>query len=189
MLLARGLPSDCDSWAQWGLAGLSFRDFLPAFKRIEAHEDGATDWRGGRGPPPVTRPPQDNPLFDAFIEAGHAPGHPVTQDFNGPEPEGFGRTEFTIRDGRRSSAARARLDPARTRPNLRVVTHKLLPRVVFENVYRMRPESRGTLALCSADPCEPPLMRACACATSRGCAWLMHRQCRWSPAPTLRRRR
>ena len=133
MLFARGLQSDYDAWAQRGLPGWSFADCLPAFKRIEAHEDGGSEWRGGDGPIPVTRPPQDNPLFDAFIEAGRAAGHGVTADFNGPEPEGFGRTEFTIRNGRRWSAARAWLDPARSRPNLRVVTRAPLRRVLFEN--------------------------------------------------------
>lgn len=132
MLFARGLPSDYDAWAQRGLHGWSFDDCLPAFKRIEAHEGGETDLRGGDGPLPVTRPPQSNPLFDAFIEAGRAAGHQVTGNFNGREPEGFGRTEFAIRRGQRWSSARAYLDPARGRPNLRVVTRALLLRILFE---------------------------------------------------------
>lgn len=132
MLFARGLPSDFDAWAQRGLSGWSFEDCLPAFKRLEAHEDGETEQRGGGGPLPVTRPPQDNPLFDAFIEAGRSAGHRVTENFNGASPEGFGRTEFAIRRGERWSSARAYLDPARRRPNLRVVTHAHLLRILFE---------------------------------------------------------
>jgi choline dehydrogenase len=132
MVHVRGLPSDYESWAQRGLRGWSFADCLPAFKRMEAWEGGADDWRGGDGPLPVTRPPQTNPLFDAFIEAGRAAGHPVTRDFNGPEPEGFGRYDFAIRDGQRWSAARAYLAPARGRPNLVVLTRALLLRVLFE---------------------------------------------------------
>ena len=132
MLYARGLPSDYDAWAQRGLPGWSFEDCLPAFKRTEAHEGGETRLRGGSGPMPVTRPPQTNPLFDAFVEAGRAAGHGVTENLNGPEPEGFGRTEFAISRGQRWSTSRAFLDPARSRANLRVVTHAHLLRVLFE---------------------------------------------------------
>jgi len=132
MVHVRGLPSDYDAWAQRGLAGWSFEECLPAFRRMEAHEGGADEWRGGDGPLPVTRPPQANPLFEAFIEAGRAAGHRVTRDFNGPEPEGFGRYDFAIHRGQRWSAARAYLDPARPRPNLRVETGALLLRVLFE---------------------------------------------------------
>jgi choline dehydrogenase len=132
MVHVRGLPSDYDSWAQSGLAGWSFEECLPAFRRMESHERGADDWHGGDGPLPVTRPPQANPLFDAFIEAGRAAGHRVTSDFNGPEPEGFGRYDFAIRKGQRWSAARAYLDPVRARPNLQVATRAQLLRVLFE---------------------------------------------------------
>jgi choline dehydrogenase len=34
MVHVRGLPSDYDSWAQRGLAGWSFEDCLPAFRRL-----------------------------------------------------------------------------------------------------------------------------------------------------------
>jgi len=57
----------------------------------------------------------------------------VTDDFNGPRQEGFGRYDFTIDRGRRWSAARAYLDPARARPNLRIVTRALLRRILVEN--------------------------------------------------------
>ena len=45
-----------------------------------------------------------------------------TQDYNGAQQEGFGRGQYTIRDGRRSSSSRAYLRPARKRHNLTVGT-------------------------------------------------------------------
>jgi len=132
MVHVRGLPSDYDAWAQRGLPDWSFDAVMPAFKRSEAHERGESAWRGGSGPVPVTRPPQTNPLYDAFVAAGRAAGHKVVDDFNGPEPEGFGHLEFAIRKGQRWSMARAYLDPARSRPNLRIVTHAHLRHVTFE---------------------------------------------------------
>ena len=47
---------------------------------------------------------------------------PVTKDYNGTQQDGFGRGQYTIRDGYRSSAATAYLKPARGRGNLTVVT-------------------------------------------------------------------
>ena len=58
-------------------------------------------------------------------------GYPVTEDYNGPNQEGFGRSQYTIRDGRRSSSARAFLRPARSRPNLTVLTRANAVRVMM----------------------------------------------------------
>ena len=41
-----------------------------------------------------------------------AAGYPLTEDYNGEQQEGFGRGQYTIRNGRRSSSARAYLRPA-----------------------------------------------------------------------------
>jgi len=54
--------------------------------------------------------PRD-PLYDAWIEAAKAAGFPHTGDYNGQQQEGFGRGQYTIRDGYRSSAATAYLKP------------------------------------------------------------------------------
>jgi choline dehydrogenase-like flavoprotein len=61
-----------------------------------------------------------------------AAGHPVTDDYNGAQPEGFAPIQMTIRDGRRCSAATAYLRPALTRPNLTIEVGALAARVVLE---------------------------------------------------------
>ena len=71
------------------------------------------------------------PLFDAFIEAGREAGYPVTEDMNGYQQEGLGRMDMTTWRGRRWSAARGWLDPARRRPNLEVAANALATRVRF----------------------------------------------------------
>ena len=53
---------------------------------------------------------------------------PVTDDYNGRQQEGFGRGQYTIRNGYRSSAATAYLRPARGRRNLDVETGAHAPR-------------------------------------------------------------
>ena len=56
----------------------------------------------------------------------------MTDDYNGAQQEGFGRSQQTIRDGQRCSAAVAYLRPALARPNLAVEVEALAARIVFE---------------------------------------------------------
>jgi 4-pyridoxate dehydrogenase len=73
-----------------------------------------------------------DPLYGAWIEAGKAAGFGFTEDYNGAQAEGFGRSQYSIRNGRRSSAATAYLRPARSRRNLTVETEAYTTRVVME---------------------------------------------------------
>ena len=132
MVYVRGNRHDYERWAQMGLPGWSYDEVLPAFRRSEGHvhRDGA--WHGRTGELTVCRARGTNPLFDAFIEAGRQAGHPVNDDFNGPEQRGFGRYDFTIRGGKRCSTSVAFLRPIRHRPNLRIRTGCLVRRVVVE---------------------------------------------------------
>lgn len=132
MVYARGHPRDYDVWRQSGASGWSYAEVLPYFKRSEGHADRKTAQHGVDGPLAVRRSGLANPLFDAFIEAGGAAGYPLTDDFNGPNPEGFGRYDYSIRRGRRSSSATAFLRPARGRSNLAVLTRSHATRVLIE---------------------------------------------------------
>ena len=94
--------------------------------------DGASEDHGGSGPLPITDGNLRHPLLDMFIAAGVEAGHARTADFNQPPYEGVGRYHFTIAGGQRWSAARAFLDPARRRPNLRIVTGAHVARVLMQ---------------------------------------------------------
>jgi choline dehydrogenase len=118
---------------------------LPALlQAAESYERGADDYRGGDGPLRVAAGRGWSPLYRAFVEAGVAAGYGETPDMNGRRQEGFGRMDMTVRDGRRWSAARAYLHPARGRPNLTVRTGATVARVLLEDgraagvVYRAR---------------------------------------------------
>src|SRR5262249_18788474 len=52
--------------------------------------------------------------------------------YNGKQQEGFGRGQYTIRDGRRSSSARAHLRTARNRRNLDVQTGAHTTRITMQ---------------------------------------------------------
>jgi 4-pyridoxate dehydrogenase len=122
MAYTRGHRGDYDRWAQKGALGWSYADVLPYFKRCETWERGENPWRGGSGPIGTEFAKTSDPIYDAWLAAAKAAGMPVTDDYNGKEQEGFGRGQYTIRNGYRSSAATAYLKPARGRRNLIIET-------------------------------------------------------------------
>jgi 4-pyridoxate dehydrogenase len=132
MAYTRGNRADYDRWAQKGARGWSYADVLPYFKRGETWQEGESAWRGGAGPLGTQFAKTRDPLFVAWMEAGAAAGFPRNPDYNGAQQEGFGRSQYTIRDGRRSSSARAYLRPARHRRNLSVEIRAHVTRVLLE---------------------------------------------------------
>ena len=131
MAYTRGHPLDFERWARNGATGWSYKDVLPYFRKGETWEGGENEWRGGHGPTGTQFAKTTDPLFRAWIEAGKAAGFPYTPDYNAEQQEGFGRGQYTIRDGRRSSSARAYLRVARGRPNLTVRTRAHVHKVTF----------------------------------------------------------
>jgi choline dehydrogenase len=135
MFFQRGNPLGFEQWG--ALPGMHLWDYahcLPYFKRLERslHADVNDPFRGHAGPTPVGRGPAANPLFGALFEAARQAGYHLTEDFNGYRQEGFGPFERNIEGGERYSAARAYVDPIRSRRNLEVITGALVSRVVFE---------------------------------------------------------
>ena len=133
MMYVRGHARDYDRWAQAGCRGWSYAGVLPYFRRAENSRRKADAYHGNDGPLRVTTPNgSTGVLADAFIEAGRQAGYPYTPDCNGAQQEGFGPNDRTTHAGRRWSAARGYLDPARRRPNLTIATGALALEVLFE---------------------------------------------------------
>lgn len=133
MIYVRGNSSDYDGWEQLGLHGWSYDKILPLFRRSERHLDRKDEFHGQTGELSVQRARGDNRMFDAYIEAGQQAGYAFNDDFNGAQQDGFGRFDFTIRNGRRCSTATAFLEPAAKRANLEVVTNALTKKILIEN--------------------------------------------------------
>ncbi|MEM6497253.1 MAG: choline dehydrogenase, partial [Pseudomonadota bacterium] len=136
MIYVRGNALDYDHWRETGADGWGYADVLPYFKRMEHWHDGGhggdPSWRGGDGPLHVTRGKRDNPLVQAFVEAGRQAGYGVTDDYNGHRQEGFGPFDMTVWKGRRWSAANAYLRPALRRESCDLVK-AFARRVVIED--------------------------------------------------------
>src|ERR1700686_1418171 len=115
MMYVRGHPGDFDAWAAGGAAGWSYAEVLPYFRKSEglaASEDIVIDAAAHNTTGPLGVSVRD-PILPAgrqFVEAAVAGGiH--TGDYNGRNRGGaagvVSLTQYTTRDGRRSSTYQA----------------------------------------------------------------------------------
>ena len=134
MLYVRGQREDFDDWAAAGCTGWGWEDVLPYFKKSECLKEGGTDEAHGReGPLKLSWIKDIAPVSNSFIEAAQQFGLPFNEDINDGDQEGIGYLLGTIYRGRRQSAAKAFLGPARKRQNLDVRTEQQVRRIKFEN--------------------------------------------------------
>ena len=137
MVYVRGHAKDFDEWAEQGATDWDYAHCLPYFKKSEtwalATDDSeSTDYRGTEGPLGVNNGNEmKNHLYQAFVDAGVEAGYMNTPDYNAKQQEGFGPMHMTVKNGVRWSTANAYLRPALSRPNLTVVTHALVHKVLL----------------------------------------------------------
>lgn len=132
MIYIRGSKADYDRWAAYGAVGWSYDDVLPYFKKAEDNQRGNDEYHASGGPLTVSDLRYKNPLSDAFLQAAAELQLPANNDFNGASQEGMGYYQVTQREGQRCSAAKAYLDPAKSRPNLTILTNAHAERIIFE---------------------------------------------------------
>src|SRR5215469_1567249 len=132
LVYVRGQPGDFDDWHAAGNPGWSWSEVLPYFRRFEDHAFGASEYHGAGGPICVSDVSASvHPLCQNFIQACSSVGVAYTRDFNGPQSEGAGLWQVTVKDGRRVTSATAYLRPALARPNLTLLLRAQATRVVF----------------------------------------------------------
>lgn len=132
LVYIRGQRQDYDQWRQLGNTGWSYDDVLPYFRKAEDQQRGADEYHGVGGHLKVSDPTDPHPYCDAFVAAAERLGYKRNSDFNGADQEGFGYYQWTLRDGRRSSAATGYLRHAKRRSNLKIVTRAHATRILFE---------------------------------------------------------
>ncbi|MFO1081738.1 MAG: choline dehydrogenase [Reyranellaceae bacterium] len=132
MLYVRGQPLDYDTWGQLGNRGWSYESILPYFKKSEHYEGQGDEARGKGGLLHVSDMNERHTLCDAFIDAAVGTGYPRNKDYNNGNQEGFGYYQVTVKNGKRWSTARAFLDTARNRPNLKIETDALVQKLILE---------------------------------------------------------
>ncbi|KAH6925528.1 hypothetical protein HPB50_006572 [Hyalomma asiaticum] len=133
----RGNRRDFDLWeTQYGAFNWSYRNVLPYFKKYERYMGPNPDFRfrGRTGKVPVTLSVTQTKLVSVFLEAGRQLGYGVT-DYNGPEQIGFARTQATILEGRRFSAAKSYIRPIykERAKNLHLSLRSHATKILFDN--------------------------------------------------------
>jgi choline dehydrogenase len=131
MIYTRGHPADFNHWAELGCEGWSYDEVLPYFIKAETNWRGSGMVHGGEGPLAVSRQSTDD-LHSKIATAVKAAGYSTSDDF-ARACEGFGLCDFTTRGGRRGSAARSYLGPARARDNLTVICNAQATRILVEH--------------------------------------------------------
>jgi choline dehydrogenase len=131
----RGVLAAFDEWAERGCEGWSGRDVLPYFARLE--DDAAFGDRAGHnrgGPIPIHRAPLEEwgPVDRAVREAALALGYGWADDLNDARATGVTTYAINSRDHRRVSTNDGYLEPARSRPNLRILGDVLADRILFD---------------------------------------------------------
>jgi choline dehydrogenase len=132
LVYCRGMPEDFEDWRSLGNTGWGWDEVRPYFERSERRvaPDGSARGDGPLDVKDVT--PFLHRMRREWLDAAAELGLPVTDDFNGPHPEGFGCYQVSIRNGRRWSAADAFLRPALRRSNVKLETDAWVSKLRFE---------------------------------------------------------
>lgn len=138
MVYVRGSSDVYDKWAQLGNTGWGYEDVLPYFRKFEGNKnDSFVAYAGGRyhnasGPVKIESGPVA-PLTEAYISALKEAGVAFIDDINADKKQGHLVCQTYSSDGRRSSSAEAYLATAKNRPNLQVIKHAIVKRVLINN--------------------------------------------------------
>jgi choline dehydrogenase len=135
MAWSRGHASDWDLFAAESAdQSWNYHSVLDIYRRIEAWGGAPDTYRGTDGPVFV-QPAQDpHPVATALLDAARTAGIPAFDHPNGRLMEscrGVALGDLRIRDGRRLSIFRSYTYPYMDRPNLTVLTHTVVRRLIF----------------------------------------------------------
>lgn len=130
VIYAVGLPRDYDLWADLGASGWSWKDVEPYFHRAERCP--GLEGRGQTGPVHVEVLRSPHISTNDLIASAASAGIPATRDINRVQGEAIGVAQTNQLRGLRQDSATAYLRPAWRRPNLRVLTHARVERVIFD---------------------------------------------------------
>ena len=131
MIYSRGHAQDYEEWNTLGGPGWGWNEIRQTYKKIESHELGENEYRGGGGPLPISSGKLRYAIADELIKAGEEFGLTKQEDLNNPDLEGVGYYNHNIKNGRRMSASRVFLKPAMSRSNLTVLTNAHVTRIEF----------------------------------------------------------
>lgn len=128
MLYCRGAVQDYDDWARFGVTGWDGATMMRAFSEMERSGDESSGWLE------TCQRPLAEPLRGAILSAGQGLGLEARDEIDGGTAPAVGTYRHSVnRRGQRASAARAFLEPVRSRPNLTVLTNCTATRILLRD--------------------------------------------------------
>jgi choline dehydrogenase len=169
LVYIRGIRSDYDGWAAAGCKGWSFDEVMPDFLRSESFAGEKSAEHGTQGPLGVSPPNVLHPIAPHFVDACVEAGVPRLPNYCGGDQFGAFLALATIKDGRRSSTARAFVDPVLTRKNLSVATDCVIDRLIVaanrvagvvyrQNGREVQMRARREVILCAGAIASPAIL-------------------------------
>lgn len=176
MLYIRGHKRDYDQWEALGNPTWNYETALEYFKKSELnknesyvkHRNGK--YHNDKGNLIVDTYGAPDPFGNIFIDAGKEFGYDFIEEWNREDLLGYAFAQGTLHNGRRQSVAKAFLVPAKDRPNLHIIKHAHVTRIVFnENVavgvefvyngtHKMIAKNRKEVILSAGAVSSPPLL-------------------------------
>lgn len=147
MLYLRGQSADYDHWRQMGNLGWGWDDVLPYFMKSEDYVDGPDDLHGSGGEWHVDNQRLRWEVLDDVHKAFVDYGIPATDDFNRGDNHGVGYFKVNQRHGFRWNTVKAFIKPAQNRPNLTVMTHVQIEKLLMDGrkVWGVQGQQKGQL--------------------------------------------
>ncbi|KAJ7696926.1 GMC oxidoreductase-domain-containing protein [Mycena rosella] len=139
MVYVRAAASDYDDWEKLGNLGWGSADLIPLAKKTETYQAGPVDsTHGASGPLKVSYGAHETHAGRDFLKAAaeYGRGRKLTQDGN----DFFNCNSYArapkyidIETGRRSDAAHCYLYPQMHNPNLNIIDHARVVRILFDD--------------------------------------------------------
>ena len=133
MVYSRGHRSDYDGWAGAGNPGWSYAEVLPYFRKSECNANFTDpEYHGVNGPLHVMQLESRSAMGEVFLDACESVGIPRNPDYNGAQHHGCVHFQGYVKGGERCRASKAYIEPNLSRPNLKVVTHAHVSKLVLQ---------------------------------------------------------
>lgn len=139
MFYVRGNRRDFDRWAELGNPTWDYENALKYMKKSEANQNADfVKYQNGKyhsadGPMIVDFHDELDPDAKVFYEAGQERGIKFVDDINADVDLGYVNAQAFVSNGRRYSAAKSFLVPAKNRTNLHIVKHAHARKILIDD--------------------------------------------------------
>lgn len=176
MVFSRGNRHDSDEWTSHGNPGWEYENVLPYYKKYEANQNETLvvymngKYHNPNGPLQISNGAL-SPVDEVIIAAMREAGAPFIYDINADKMFGYTMLQSTAYNNRRSSTAEAFLVPAKDRPNLHVIKHAFVDKVLindnneaygvefmYKEKHKMRAYSKKEVIVSAGTLQSPPLL-------------------------------